>query len=136
MSIDRHETLKRWAIAKRAMHDLDLSDRARAAARQVYHRATVVLGMQDAAERAKAGQPTPRQETPDASSPATSPPQPALPFGGFIDPPSPFAPKSEMRAFLKEWEDGPYKDRPEVRYSVEQVRVALAEAEKRPGHPE
>lgn len=45
-----------------------------------------------------------------------------------IDPPSPFAPISELRAFIKEWESRPDRNRPEVKISLENAREDLQEA--------
>jgi hypothetical protein len=56
MSTDRKQTLERRAIAQQAMNDPDLAPAARAAAKRVFDRSTVVLGMEDAETRAKAKQ--------------------------------------------------------------------------------
>lgn len=45
-----------------------------------------------------------------------------------IDPPSPFAPESEMRDFLTRWQDDPD---PRVKEAVAEVRGNLAMWEKR-----
>ena len=48
-----------------------------------------------------------------------------MPTQLLLDPPSAFAPISELRDFLKEHESGPDKDLPEVQNAVAQVRKSL-----------
>jgi len=110
MSTDRKTLLEHRAIAKRAMHDLDLSDKARTAARQVFHRTTVVLGMQDAAERAKARRSAPSE---------------ALSEAALIDSPSPFAPTKELQAFLDQWQASPKAKESGLLLQVHQVQAEL-----------
>ena len=43
-----------------------------------------------------------------------------------IDVPSPFAPKSELEAFLKQYETGPGSETPDAREAVKEVRGYLA----------
>jgi hypothetical protein len=42
--------------------------------------------------------------------------------GWLIGPPSPFSPRSDMEAFLKQMETHPGKDSEEVQYEVAKVR--------------
>ena len=42
-----------------------------------------------------------------------------------ISPPSPFAPKAELQAFLDRWKKDPRRDLPEVMAAVAQVKRAL-----------
>jgi len=168
MSIDRKTLLERRAVAKRAMHDLDLPDRLRALARRVFHSADALLGMQDAMARKVEREKAPLPASPGASSPAKSAPQPvpesssglsepmsreawikgqtlaALSLAQsegpatlpklLIDPPGPFSPRSELLAFLREYETGPLKDDPAAKAAVQQVKGYLhrADSSKKP----
>lgn len=107
MNIERQTLLRQRAQSEQMMHDQNLPDEVRALAKLARDNADVALSLEDALERkAERENATMIQQV-------------------MIDTPTPFAPRSELLAFIKDNTTGPDKNLPEIQEAVAQVREYL-----------